>query len=119
MILPNPQNARGLIRIRAVDVLEDRIRRLCNPNEAILVLERARDALLVLFEFVERHHSRTETQTNELMTTADRKHRCLSRADKVTKVIENRLLVIIKVTQRSAQHDRIGSKTFRRLSDFG
>src|ERR1044072_1660116 len=111
MILPNPQNARGLIRIRAVDVLEDRIRRLCNPNEAILVLERARDALLVLFEFVERHHSRTETQTNELMTTADRKHRCLSRASKVAEVIQYRLLVVIKIAQRPAQNNRIRRNT--------
>src|SRR6185295_4199737 len=116
MVLPDSQNARRQIRIRAVDVLEDRIGRLGNANEAILILKRARDALLVLFESVERHHARAETHTNELVTTADREHRCLSRANKVAEVVENRLLVVIKIPQRPAQHDRIWRKTFSRVS---
>jgi hypothetical protein len=75
--------------------------------------------LLVLLEFIERHYSRTEAQTNELMTATDRQHRCLSRANKAAKVIEDRLLVLIKITQRPAQHNCVRRKTFSCLSDFG
>ena len=73
----------------------------------------------MLLELVERDHSRAKTQTNELMTAADRKHRSFRLANEVAKVVEDRLLVVIKIAQRAAEHDRVGLKTFRRLCDFG
>jgi len=68
LFLPDAKNPRGRIRIRAVDVRENRIGRLGNANEAILILKRASDALLVLLKFIERHYARAETQPNELLS---------------------------------------------------
>src|SRR5262249_49560067 len=77
VILPNTQDARGRVGIHAVEVREDRIVRLGDANETILILLRALESLLVLLEFVERDHTRAKTQSNELMTAADREHRRL------------------------------------------
>src|SRR5690349_12974943 len=77
VILPDTQDTRGRIRFRAVDVFENRIFGLGDADEAILVFLRPRRALLVLLELVERDHARAKTQTDELMTAADREHRRL------------------------------------------
>src|SRR5689334_13499711 len=62
VILPDAQDARGRFRIRAVDVSEDRIFGSDDANEAILVLQWPRQALLVLLELVERDDACSETQ---------------------------------------------------------
>ena len=67
---------------------KDRIVRISDPNKTILILLPSILALLVLFELVERDHSRAKTQTHQLVTATDREHRNLSCANKVTKVFE-------------------------------
>src|SRR5215213_10892680 len=62
VVLPDTQNARGCVRLRAVDVFENWIFRLGDADEAILVLLRPRSALLVLLELVECYHARAKTQ---------------------------------------------------------
>src|SRR6185369_11350648 len=52
------------------------------------------------------------------MTAADREHRRFCLADKVTKLIEYRRLVIIEIAQRAAEHDRVRRKTFRGRGGF-
>src|ERR1044071_7871290 len=82
VILPDSQDTRGCFRIRAVDVLEDRIFGRGDADESILVLLRTRGALFVLLALIERDHACTETETDELMTAADREHRSFCFADK-------------------------------------
>src|ERR1700741_732097 len=118
VVLPDTQNARRTL-IGAIDVFEDRIGRLGDANEAVLIFKRTSDALLVLLELVQRHYARAEAQTNQLMPAADRKHRCLGLANKRTKVVQDRLLVIIKISQRPTQHDCVRRKTFSGFTDFG
>src|ERR1051325_8189549 len=74
VILPHAQDARRRSGFHAVDVFKDWILRLDDANETILVLLRALCTLLVLLELVERDHARAETQSDELMTAADREH---------------------------------------------
>ncbi len=84
-----------------MDALEDRIIRIGNPDEPILVFLRSILALLVLLQLVERENARAKTQTHQLVATANCQNRNLSLANELTKVFENRLLVVIKVTQRA------------------
>src|SRR5690242_3577584 len=107
VVLPDAQDARRRLRIRAVDVFEDRIFRRDDADEAILVLLRPGRALLVLLELVERDHACAETQTDELMTAADRQHGGLRFANEVRELYEDRFLVIIEIAQRAAQDDRV------------
>src|SRR5712691_8211505 len=44
------------------------------------------------------------------MSAANTQHRCPRRANEARKVVENLWLVIIKVAQRAAQHDCVGTK---------
>src|SRR5215213_9632550 len=118
VILPDAQDPRRSFRIRAVDVFEDRIFGIGDPDEAVLVFLRSRRTLLVLLELVERDHARAKTQTDKLMTTAYGEYRNLCLANEFSKFIEDRLVVIIKIAQRAAQHDRAGLKTFRGPGDF-
>src|SRR5215213_1419063 len=116
VILPDTQDACGRFRIR-IDVFENRIFGLRNADEAILILVRPRQTLLVLLEFIERDHACTKTQTNKLMTAADREHWSFGIANEASKVLKYRLHVIIKIAQRAAQHDRVRLKILRGLSD--
>src|ERR1041385_1617071 len=97
MVLPDAQDTRRRLRIHAVNVREDRIFRLGDTNEAILVLLRSLQALLVLLEFVECDHSCSKTQADELMTAADREPRRLRLANERAEAFENRWLVVVEV----------------------
>src|SRR5205085_4311174 len=91
VVLPDAKYARTLcarlIRINAGDVFEDRIVGIGDADETILVLERPLLALLVLLELVEREHARAKTQTNQLMSAADSKHRSFGLANKVSELV--------------------------------
>src|SRR5829696_5009214 len=108
VVLPDAKDAWRRVRIGAVDVRKDRIARLGNANEAILILLRTTVSLLVLLELIERDHARAKTQTNQLVPAADCKHGSFSLDDKLRKVVEDGLLVIIKIAQRATEHNRIG-----------
>jgi len=101
------------------DVREDWIFRLDDANEAILVLLRALQSLFVLLELVERDHAGAKTQADELMTAADREHRRSRLANERAEGFQNRGLVVIKVAQRAAEHDRVGLKVFGGGGDLG
>src|SRR5207253_5406258 len=97
---------------------EDRIVGIGDADETILVLERPLLALLVLLELVEREHARAKTQTNQLMSAADSKHRSFGLANKVSELVEKRLLVIIKIAQGAAEHDGVRLEPRRRVRDL-
>src|ERR1700687_5605907 len=51
------------------------------------------------------------------MSAANTQHRCPRRANEARKVVENLRLVIIKVAQRAAQHDCVGTKVRGRFGE--
>src|SRR5712692_1379949 len=51
------------------------------------------------------------------MSAANTQHRCPRRANEARKVVENLWLVIIKVAQRAAQHDCVGTKIRDRFGE--
>src|SRR6185436_5861007 len=66
--LPDAHDTRRRFRIRAVDVFEDRICGIGDADEAILVLLRPRQTLLVLLKLVKRNHARAKAEADKLMT---------------------------------------------------
>src|SRR6185369_725460 len=104
VVLPDAQDPCGRLWIGAVDVLEDRIFRLGDAGETILILVRTCRALLVLLEFVQCDHARAKTQSDELMATTDGKHWSFGLPNKGSEVVEYALLIVVEIAKRSAQH---------------
>src|SRR6185436_19961601 len=90
--------------------VEYRIIRISNAYEPILILLRSILSLLVLLQLVERDNARAKTQSHELVPTANCQDGYSSRANELTKTFKNRLLVVIKVTERSTQDNSVRLK---------
>src|SRR6185369_6172700 len=120
VVLPDAENPSTprLLWISARDVLKDRIVRIRDADEPILILVSTSLALLVLLELVERHDSRAETQTHQLVTATDRENRNPRCSNEPREIGDYRFLVVIKIAQRSAEHDRVGLKALGGLGEF-
>ena len=100
VVLPYVQDVRATRIVRCLanrDVGKDGIVEFLDANVALLVLERASGSLLVLLEFVERHDSGAEAQADELMAAANREDRNFCFANEVSKIVENRIRVVIEI----------------------
>src|SRR5829696_2322658 len=89
VVLPHAKNAPRRLRVRTVDVLENRIRRIGDAHKAILVLLRSCCALLVLLQLVEREHARAKTQSNQLVPATDRENRSLGLTNKDAEISQD------------------------------
>src|ERR1700730_16118194 len=116
MILPDAQHARLLSVIlpkpgrRIVYSAEDGIFRVGNSNETVLIFQRPILALFVLLEPVQRNDPGAKAQTDKLVSTTNRKYRRAGRANKLGEGLNYRRVVVIKVTKRAAQNNRIRLK---------
>src|SRR5687767_1053465 len=108
MVLPNPKDTRlpGIVlpnkRIRVTDSGKNRILRIRDSDEAVLVFQRSILALLMLFELVERDYLCPEAHADNLMAAADCENRNLCCADELPKALDDLRVVKIKVAQRAA-----------------
>src|SRR5437870_5495671 len=121
VVLPDAQDA-AFLRVvlpdpglRIIYPTKDWFVWIDDAHKAILVFDNAIVAALLLLPAVEGDYPRTEAQSNQLMPTADSQHRRRRFANEAPKVVEDFRLVVIKVAQRTAKHNRVGMKIIHRF----
>src|SRR5205085_6041058 len=124
VILPDAQPPRLFrvvlpeTRLRVFHARKDRIIQIGDEDEAILILEGAARAVLVLRLIIERDDVRAEAQADQLMSAADAEHRRARLADEAGETFKERRTVEIEIGERAAQDNRVGLIFVRSRSDF-
>src|SRR5450432_350822 len=131
VILPDTQNtcfSRVILPetgFRIAQAKKDRIARLSDADEAVLILNRTVLSLFMLLQLVESHDARSKAQPNQLMPATNCQDRNSCLPDEASKVLDNLAIVVVKVTQGSTQHDGLGLELcgshcqFRNVNHFG
>ena len=121
VILPDAKDAR-LFRIVLpcaglwiVNAAEDRIDRIRDANEAILVFKGATLALLMLLHVAQSHNARSEAQADEFMPATDAEHGPARPAYEGSEVVDDSLVIKIKILKRAAQDNRLRAKLLDRF----
>src|SRR5258708_11293323 len=121
VILPYSQDAALFcivlphLRLRVVNFGKNRILRLDDANQAILILNHPVVAALTLFLTIESYYPRAETQADHLMAATDTEHWNGRHSDKLGEAGKDLWIIVIKITQRAAKDDGIGMKIFGNL----